>query len=219
MKMKKGDKAVRIQEMNEKLASAKGIYLADFTGLTVEKASLLRREMRKAGVHVQVMKNTLLNRAIAETGYADLLPSHLNGPTAILLPTMEEIAPARILEAFVKEHKLPAVKLAVIEGKLYGEEDVKQLAKLPPRDVLLGMLLRALQGPLSQFVSVLNAPLREHGERPGSGCERKGGLKPRCPFPTGDQCEGGVEKCPRRSTRSRFWTGSGTQRWSRFQAW
>jgi len=161
MKMKKSDKAVRIQAMNEKLSQAKGIYLADFTGLTVEKVSLLRREMRKAGVHVQVMKNTLLKRAIAETSYANLLTTHLHGPTAILLPTVEEIAPARILEAFVKEHKLPAVKLALIEGKLYSEEDVKQLAKLPPRDVLLGMLLRALQGPLSQFVSVLNAPLRE----------------------------------------------------------
>lgn len=161
MKMKRSDKALRIQAMNERLGQAKGIYLADFTGLTVEKASLLRREMRKAGVHVQVMKNTLLRRAIAETSYKDLLAGHLQGPTAILLPTTEEIAPARILDAFVKEHKLPTVKLACIQGKLYGEEEVKQLAKLPPRDVLLGMLLRALQGPLSQFVSVLNAPLRE----------------------------------------------------------
>lgn len=159
--MKKSDKAARIQAMNERLGEAKGVYLADFTGLTVEKASLLRREMRKAGVHVQVMKNTLLRRAIAETGYRDLLTTHLHGPTAILLPSTEEIAPARILDAFIKEHKLPTVKLACIEGKLYGEDEVKQLAKLPPRDVLLGTLLRALQGPLSQFVSVLNAPLRE----------------------------------------------------------
>jgi len=160
MKMKRSVKAERIQAMNEKLATAKGVYLADFTGLTVEKASMLRREMRKVGVHVQVMKNTLFRRAIEETGYRELLP-HLHGPIAVLLPMKEEIAPARILEAFVREHKLPTVKLACIEGKLYGEDDVKQLAKLPPRDVLLGMLLRALQGPLSQFVGVLNAPLRE----------------------------------------------------------
>jgi large subunit ribosomal protein L10 len=161
MKMKRSVKSERIESMSEKLASAKGVYLADFTGLTVEKASLLRREMRKSGIHVQVIKNTLLRRAMQDNAsYKELLP-HLHGPTAVLLPTTEEIAPARILEAFIKEHKLPAVKLACIDGKIYGEEEVKQLAKLPPRDVLLGMLLRALQGPLSQFVSVLNAPLRD----------------------------------------------------------
>ena len=134
--------------------------MADFTGLTVEKVSLLRREMRKAGVHVQVMKNTLLRLAMTNSGYEVLLP-HLKGPTAVLLPMEEEIAPAKILEAFIKEHKLPTVKLACLSGKLYAEDDIKQLAKLPPRDVLLGQFLRVLQGPRSQFVSVLNAPLRD----------------------------------------------------------
>jgi large subunit ribosomal protein L10 len=152
--MNRQEKADRVQEIAEKLATSKGVYLADFTGLTVEKVSLLRREMRKAGVHVSVMKNTLLHRAMSDGNYEILLP-HLKGPTAILLPTKEEIAPAKILDAFIRQHKLPRVKLACLSGKIYDEDDVKQLAKLPPRDVLLG------QGPLSQFVSVLKAPLRD----------------------------------------------------------
>ena len=73
----------------------------------------------------------------------------------------EEVAPAKILDAFIKEHKLPSVRIACIDGKLYGEDDVKQLAKLPPREILLGQFLRVLQGPLTQFVGVLNAPLRD----------------------------------------------------------
>ena len=160
MKMRKPEKAERIREMTDHMASAKGVYLADFTGLTVEKVSLLRREMRKSGVHVEVIKNTLLRFAARETGYDVLLP-HIQGPTAVLLPMKEEVAPAKILDAFIKEHKLPAVKIACLDGKLYGEDDVKQLAKLPPREILLGQFLRVLQGPLTQFVSVLNAPLRD----------------------------------------------------------
>ena len=158
--MNRQEKADRVQMITEKIATSKGVYLADFTGLTVEKVSLLRREMRKAGVHVSVMKNTLLHRAMAASNYDILLP-HLKGPTAILLPTEEEIAPAKILDAFIRVHKLPRAKLACLGGKIYDADDIKQLAKLPPRDVLLGQLLRALQGPLSQFVSVLKAPLRD----------------------------------------------------------
>jgi len=158
--MNRTQKEERVRLLSETLSTGKAVFLADFTGLTVEKASLLRREMGKVGVHVEVAKNTLLRLAMKNSGYEILLP-HLSGPTAILVPSEEEIAPAKVLEAFIKEHKLPVVKLACLDGKIYGEEEVKQLAKLPPRDVLLGMLLRALQGPLAQFVGVLKAPLRD----------------------------------------------------------
>jgi large subunit ribosomal protein L10 len=153
-------KQEKVDKLTGKMSEGKGIYLADFTGLTVEKVSLLRRQMRKSDVHVEVAKNTLLRIAVRQSGYEVLLP-HLKGPTAILVPMKEEVAPAKILEDFIKEHKLPQVKLACLSGKMYDEEEIKQLAKLPPRAVLLGQLLRAFQGPLSQFVSVLNAPLRD----------------------------------------------------------
>jgi large subunit ribosomal protein L10 len=158
--MNRTQKEEKVRLLSETLSTGKGVYLADFTGLTVEKAMMLRREMRRAGVHVEVAKNTLLRLAMKASGYEVLLP-HLTGPIAILVPNEEEIAPAKILEAFIKDHKLPTVKLACLDGKIYGEEEVKQLAKLPPREVLLGMLLRVLQGPLAQFVGVLNAPLRD----------------------------------------------------------
>ncbi|MFB3910377.1 MAG: 50S ribosomal protein L10 [Candidatus Eisenbacteria bacterium] len=158
--MDKLEKQAKVEGLVGQIQGAKAVYLSDFTGLTVEKVSLLRRQMRKADVHVEVAKNTLLRLAMSKSGYDMLLP-HLHGPTAILLPMKEEIAPAKILDDFIKEHKLPAVKLACIDGKLYAEEEVKQLAKLPSREILLGQFLRVLQGPLTQFVGVLNAPLRD----------------------------------------------------------
>lgn len=158
--MNRTEKEEKVRSLTGTLSSGKGVYLADFTGLTVDMAIKLRRQMSEAGVHVEVAKNTLLRLAMKDSGYEVLLP-HLNGPTAILIPNEEEIAPAKILEAFIKEHKLPAVKLACLDGKIYGEDEVKKLAKLPPREVLLGMMLRAFQGPLTQFVTVLKAPVRD----------------------------------------------------------
>jgi len=171
--MKRNEKAQHVSEMADRFAGAKGVYIADFSGLTVEKVSRLRREMRKADVHVEVMKNTLLRLAASGTAYEVLKP-YLKGPTAVLLPMQEETAPAKILADFIKEHKLPAVRVACLSGKLYDEDDVKELAKLPTREVLLGMLLRALQGPLSQFVSVLNAPLRDMANVLDQVSEKKG---------------------------------------------
>ena len=171
--MNRAQKEEMVRLLAETLASGKGVYFADFTGLNVEKVSILRRRMREAGVHVEIAKNTLLHRAMESSDYEILRP-YLSGPTAILVPREEEIAPAQILEAFIKEHKLPKVKLACLDGKIYGEDEVKQLAKLPPRDVLLGMLLRALQGPLSQFVGVLNAPLRDFANVLDQIKEKKG---------------------------------------------
>ncbi|MBD3162715.1 MAG: 50S ribosomal protein L10 [Candidatus Latescibacteria bacterium] len=158
--MNRLEKQEKVDLLRETITNGKGVYLADFSGLTVEKVSLLRRQMRSAGIHVEVAKNRLIKRAVEESAYDPLVP-HLKGPTAILVPREEEIAPAKILEAFIKEHKLPRVRIACLDGKIYEEEEVKELAKLPPREILLGMLLRALQGPLAQFVGVLNAPLRD----------------------------------------------------------
>lgn len=158
--MNRLEKEERVRQLTETISSGKGVYLADFTGLNVEKVSLLRRQMHEAGVHVQIAKNTLLRLAMKGGDYESLV-SHLSGPNAILVPTEEEIVPAKILSEFIRVHKLPRVKLACLDGRIYDETEVQQLAKLPPREILLGMFLRVLQGPLAQFVGVVRAPLRD----------------------------------------------------------
>jgi large subunit ribosomal protein L10 len=153
------EKQEKVRELTEVIGAAKGIALADFHGMTVERISELRRRCRKANLRMEVAKNTLLRRAATEAGCEALLP-FLEGETAIVTSAEDEITPARVLTDFLREFKTPRVKGGVIEGRGYDEKGVQAVASLPPREVLLGQLLRALQGSLTNFVSVLQAPVR-----------------------------------------------------------
>jgi large subunit ribosomal protein L10 len=158
--MARTEKAQVVERMTAKLEKARGVYLTDFTGMNVKTLSELRRRMRRNHIHYEVVKNTLVRRAVEQSGFEALVP-HLAGPTGIAIAETDELAPARILGEFVKEHQFPRVKLAIVEGKVFDEAQVKSLAALPPREVLLAQLLGALQGPMRNLVSVLSAPLRE----------------------------------------------------------
>ena len=169
------EKVQKVQELTEVLGKAKGICLADFEGMTVATVSELRRRARKANVRIEVAKNTLLRRAATEAGREAMLP-FLKGETAIVTSAEDQIAPARVLIDFQREFKgIPRVKGGVIEGRAYNEAGVQTVAALPPREVLLGQLLRALQGGLTNLVSVLQAPLRELANVLDQVAKQKGG--------------------------------------------
>lgn len=155
----KTEKASVVESMTTRLAKARGVYLTDFTGMNVATLSDLRRRMRKNQIHYEVVKNTLARRAVEASGLGALSP-HLEGPTAIAIAETDELAPARILGDFVKEFQFPRIKLAVVEGRVFTEEEVKALASLPSREVLLAQLLGTMQGPMRNLVGVLSAPMR-----------------------------------------------------------
>jgi large subunit ribosomal protein L10 len=154
------EKIDKVKELEGLLASAKGIYLADYRGMTVEAISELRRRCREADVCLEVVKNTLLRRAAQSSGNEALVPL-VGGPTAVATSTADEVTPARVLVGFAREFKRLQVKVGLVGGKVLDEGQVKEISMLPPRDILLGNVLRALQGPLTKLVSVLNAPLRD----------------------------------------------------------
>lgn len=156
---KKTEKEKLVKDLEHVFQNARGVYLADFQGMTVEVVSELRRRCRGADVHFQVAKNTLLKRAADATGYGDLHP-HLHGPTAIAVSRTDEVAPARLLAAFQAEFKSPRIKGGFLSGRFYDDAQVQALSRLPSKEILLGNLLRVMQAPLGQFCSVLQAPLR-----------------------------------------------------------
>jgi large subunit ribosomal protein L10 len=148
-----------LQETGERIAGVNGIYLADLSGMTVEKVSLLRKKCRGEKIQVKVVKNTLLKRAFHARGITQL-DDHLVGPTGLVFSPEDDLIPARILTEFAKEHEKPRIKAAVLDGRLLDDRAIAVLAKLPSREVLLAQLLASFVAPMTQFLAAVDATLR-----------------------------------------------------------
>jgi large subunit ribosomal protein L10 len=148
-----------LQETTEKLTGVKGVFLADLSGMTVEKVTMLRRKCREQKVQVKVVKNTLLKRAFNAHGIT-ALDEFLVGPTGVVFSPVNEVIPAKILSDFAKEHEKPRIKAAVVEGRLFDEKAIKVLATLPSREVLLSQVLSTFIAPMTQFLAAIDATLR-----------------------------------------------------------
>jgi large subunit ribosomal protein L10 len=145
-------------DTNERIREVRGLYLADFSGMTVEKLSLLRKKCREQKVQFRVIKNTLLKRAFNARGISEL-DEFLVGPTGLVFSADSEMSPAKILSDFAKEHERPRIKAAVVDGKLFDSKQVAQLAALPSREVLLSQVLGTLVAPMTTFLAVIEATI------------------------------------------------------------
>ena len=149
-------KAAQVEEIKSKIESAKSVILINYSGLTVAQDTDLRRAMRQAGVDYTVYKNRLAKRAFNELGYTDF-DEALNGPTAIALSATDPAAPAKVLSDKIKELKKMEIKCGLLEGNYIDANGVKQLSDLPSKEVILAMLLGALQAPITGLAGSLNS--------------------------------------------------------------
>lgn len=149
-------KETKIEEIREKLGKAQGIILADYQGLTVEEDTELRKQLRDAGIEYKVYKNTLVTRAANELNMGDIV-TYLEGPVSMAISYEDPTAPARILNDFAKTHKKLELKAGYVQGKVFDANQVKQLASIPSKDVLIAKLLGSFKAPLSNLAYLLNA--------------------------------------------------------------
>jgi large subunit ribosomal protein L10 len=157
--MPKPEKIEAVEKLKGTLSAARGIVLADFTGLTVSEANELRRRCREAQVEYRVVKNTLARIAVGETEM-DELGQHFDGPIAIATSETDSIAPARVLAEFRKTAQKPVFKAGYLEGRLFGPEEIRRIAALPTREGLLAQVMGAVQAPMNQIVWTLEGVLR-----------------------------------------------------------
>ena len=156
--MPTAEKEAFVEEFSGKLNEAKGLFLADFSGMDVATVTAMRADLRKRGVQYTVVKNTLLRLACRKNGLESLEP-FLQGPTALAYSTESEVEAARALVDFAKEHDRPKVKAGVIGEKFYSMEEVLALAALPSREVLLSQVLGTLIAPMTELLGSVNALL------------------------------------------------------------
>lgn len=149
-------KEAKVLEIKEKMEKAQGIIFAKYQGLTVEQDTELRKTLREAGVEYKVYKNTLTALAAKELGF-DAIESVLEGPLSVAFGYEDPTAPARILNDFAKDHKKLELKGGIVQGEIFDAEKVEQLAKIPPKEVLIAKLLGSFKAPISNFAYLVNA--------------------------------------------------------------
>lgn len=154
-------KAAIIAGMEEELGRIQGAIVTDYRGLTVAQISTLRRRLRPIGGRYQVVKNTLLKRAMAARNLPDL-GTMLEGPSAVLFAEGDPVEATKILAQFTKELRkdLPQVKGGFLGTRVMSSEDVANLATLPPREVILATMLGTMQSPIANMVSTIGAALQ-----------------------------------------------------------
>ncbi|MCR5791968.1 MAG: 50S ribosomal protein L10 [Lachnospiraceae bacterium] len=151
-----------VDEIKALANDSKSAVLVDYRGLTVEQDTILRKQLREAGVVYKVYKNTFMKRAFEGTDYAQL-DEFLEGPSAIAFSAEDATAPARVLAKAAKEMDALEFKGAVIEGTFYDEKGIKAIAAIPSREELISKLLGSLQSPITNFARVINQ-IAEKGE-------------------------------------------------------
>jgi large subunit ribosomal protein L10 len=159
--MKRSEKEQIVAEVKDMIQRAKGMYFADFTGITVEQVTELRREFRKSNVDYRVVKNTLARKALESTAAYDNVVLKLVGHTAIAFGYDDPIAPAKIIKKFRDKHKKLAVKVCVIENQVFEGTQLEQIAQLPSRPELIAGILGSIQSPISGVVGVISAVMRD----------------------------------------------------------
>jgi len=144
-----------VQEIASNVEGAQAVVLVQYSGISVENDTKMRKELREAGITYKVYKNTMMNFAFKDTPYEEL-SKHLEGQNAIAISADDATAPARILSKYAKSVPTLEFVAGIIEGNYCDKAGVSALASVPSREELLSKLLGSMQSPISTFARVLS---------------------------------------------------------------
>ncbi len=160
--MDRAQKVEQIKDIRSRFDRMTYAVFLDFTGMTVEEVTKLRDTFRAKGVEYKVVKNTLVEKALADQKYVAALSPVLRGMTGIAWSFEEPSMAARILKDITRENEKLKVKAGLLDGEVLTAKAVEtQLATLPSKDEMRATFLATLNAPAQHFVMLLNAAPRE----------------------------------------------------------
>ena len=152
-------KTQNVDEIKEKINKAQSMILVDYRGLNVEQITELRSQYRKAGVDYKVYKNSMMRFAFKDSGLEGF-NEFLKGPSAIAFGYDDPVAAAKVTSEFAKTNEKLEIKAGIVDGKIIDVQEVKDLAALPSREVLIAQVLGGFNAPIQGFANVLQGTVR-----------------------------------------------------------
>jgi len=151
------DKKYILEEIKGRVDASPFVLVVDYTGTTVPAFNELRTRLLETGAECHVAKNSFMKRILSEAGLPDLGDA-LTGQTAFVTGDTDVCAVAKIVANFQKEFEKPEIRAGILDGDVLDANQVKALAALPAREVLLAQLLSTINAPASKLVRTLNEP-------------------------------------------------------------
>ena len=152
--MNRREKQQVISDLGERVKGFQAAVLTHYRGLNVEQLNHLRQRLREEKISYHVVKNTLMKLASKGTDL-EKLDNYFEGPTAIAISYGDPVLLAKILLEFVKTQPFLEIKVGLIQGKVASPEEVRALATMPSREVLLSQILGGIQGPAIQVGAII----------------------------------------------------------------
>jgi large subunit ribosomal protein L10 len=169
----KQEKAAVVKDLTEQFGESTTLFVADYRGLDMPEITELRSRLREADAQFSVVKNTLARRAAKDAGLEEVAEM-FSGPTAIAWVRGDAAAVAKALKDFAKTREgILELRGGLMDGNLVDAAQVKDIAELPPREVILAMLLSAVNAPATQLVGAINAPARDIVSLLGNWIEKR----------------------------------------------
>ena len=162
MSLNRSEKEAVIQDVTKLAAKAQTLVIAEYRGITVADMTRLRVDARSKGVNLSVLKNTLSRRAVAGSAF-EVVSDQLTGPL-IYGFSEDAVAAAKVVADFAKTNDKLVIRGGAFAGKALDVEGVKQLANIPPKEVLLAQLCGLLKSPISRTAVVLGALATKKGD-------------------------------------------------------
>jgi large subunit ribosomal protein L10 len=160
MPLTRAQKEARVRDLKKQLESKTSILLGDFTGMDVTTSTEIRQRFREASVEYRVVKNTLARLAMEETGFGDLARD-MSGPNGFVMTDGDAAVAAKIMVEFEKTKKTPQIRFGLIDAALVTASDIRAIAELPPREVLLAQIAAGFQAPVAGLARLLHELMRK----------------------------------------------------------